>query len=277
MNTKYNLKTLGGQAAKLVTALYEQGHSAFNLKDVRKITGLSAVSARSFVRKLVGRGVSTRLKPGLFMLVPFELGREREFMGDPLLVAREILRGERKYYFSHATAMEIHGMLTQPQFVVTVSTAKTHRPVNVQGVLFRFVRCQSKHFFGLTEHWANKQEKVQVSDLERTVIDGLKQPEYCGGVSEVAKGLWMRREDMDVSRLVQYAKKLGIGAVIRRLGFILELYEIGTPEQHEPLRRMLTGTYDRLDPVLPPEGKLLRRWRLQLNISPEELKAVVRT
>jgi predicted transcriptional regulator of viral defense system len=43
------------------------------------------------------------------------------------------------------------------------------------------------------------------------------------------------------------------------------------------LRNGLTSTYVRLDPVLPAEGKRLRRWRLQLNVDPEELRAVVRT
>jgi len=39
----------------------------------------------------------------------------------------------------------------------------------------------------------------------------------------------------------------------------------------------LTATYVRLDPVLPAEGKRLRRWRLQLNVDREELLAVLGT
>lgn len=278
MHKQYDsIKTLGPQAAKLVISLYEQNRLFFDLQDVMEITGLSLVSARSFIRKLVDRGVSTRLKPGLFNLVPFELGRERLFMGNPLLIAREILAVDQGYYFSHGTALDIHGMLTQPQLAVIVSTVKARRPITVLGVEFRFVHCKSSHLFGLVDHWVTKQDKVPVSDLERTIIDGLKQPEYCGGVTEVAKGLWLRREDINVSRLIQYAKRLGIGAVIRRLGFILDIYKIGTPQEHEKLRSLLTTTYVRLDPVLPAEGKLLRRWRLQLNVLPQELLALVRT
>jgi len=122
-----------------------------------------------------------------------------------------------------------------------------------------------------------KQEKVRVSDLERTIINGLKQPEYCGGLTEVAKGLWIRHQDINMRQLIKYAVKIGIGAVIRRLGFLLELYKIGTPEDWELLGSYLTETYVRLDPFLPSEGKFLRKWRLQLNVSPEELLSVVRT
>lgn len=271
-----SLKTLGPQAANLVTMLHERSRAVFRLEEVRNITGLSEVSARSFVRKLVDRGVAARLKPGLYVLVPFELGRERRYSGNPLVVAREIMHGE-DYYLSHATAMEIHGMTTQPQLVVMVSTPKARRPVTALGVEYRFIRCRRRHLFGLTEYWATKQEKVRVSDLERTIIDGLKQSEHCGGLTEVAKGLWMRRQDMNAGRLVQYAKRIGVGAVVRRLGFLLETYEMAAAPDLGRLRSGLTATYVRLDPVLPAEGKRLRRWRLQLNVDPEELRAVVRT
>jgi predicted transcriptional regulator of viral defense system len=257
-------KTLGPQAAKLIALLHERSRTVFRLADVRKITGLSEASARSFVRKLVNRGVAARLKPGLFVLVPFELGRERQYLGSPLIVAREIMSGAA-YYLSHGTAMEVHGMVTQPQLVITVSTPKPRRPL------------QRRHLFGLTEHWVTKQENVRVSDPERTIIDGLKQPQYCGGLTEVAKGLWMRRQDLQVENLVAYAKRIRVGAVARRLGFLLETYDMAGQQDLERLRRGLTATFVRLDPVLPAEGKRLQRWRVQLNVDPKELWAVVRT
>lgn len=270
------LKTLGPQAANLVTTLHERSRAVFRLEDVRDITGLAATSARSFVRKLVDRGVAARLKPGLYALVPFDLGRERQYAGDPLVVAREIVRG-KDYYISHASAMEIHGMTTQPQLVVVVSSPKPQRSMTALGVEFRFVRCQRRHLFGITEHWVTKQEKVRVSDLERTIIDGLKLSGHCGGLTEVAKGLCMRRQDVTVGRLVQYARRIGAGAVVRRLGFLLETYEMAAAPDLDRLRAGLTATYVRLDPVLPAEGKRLHRWRLQLNVEPEELRAVAGT
>jgi len=277
MHYKSNkLKTLGPQAARLITTLYEQNRPMFRLREVQKILHMSETSSRNFVRNLVIRGIVTRLKPGLFILVPFELGKEREYIGNPLLVAREILSG-KDYYLSHGTAMEIHGMVTQPQLVVWTTTLKPHRPINALGVEFRFIHSQKKFFFGLSDHWVTKQEQVRVSNLERTLIDGFKQPEYCGGLTEVAKGLWMRQQDINVSKLIELAVKMGIGAVMCRLGYLLELYKIGTHEEWQFVREHLTETYVRLDPVLAPEGKFLRRWRLQLNVPAEEFLSVVRT
>lgn len=278
MNTKHHTyqKTLGPQAAQLVTTLYERNKPIFRLIDVQKILGLESASSRNFIRKLVDRGVATRLKPGLYILVPFELGKEHEYIGNPLVVAREIVNG-KDYYLSHGTAMEIHGMVTQPQLVVYVTTTPLHKPINILGVQFKFVSCQKKSLFGISDHWVTKQDKIKVSDLERTIIDGLKQSEYCGGLTEVAKGLWIRKQDVNINKLISYAVKMNIGAVIRRLGYLLELYKIGTSGDWDVLRHDLTETYALLDPNLPVDGKYLRKWRLRLNVSADELLNIVRT
>jgi predicted transcriptional regulator of viral defense system len=269
-------KTLGPLAASLVTTLHERNKVLFGIGEVKAITGLSEASARSFVRSLVDRGVVTRLKPGLFILVPFELGKETEYMGHPWLVAKALAGGD-DYYLSHGTAMEAHQMITQPQLVVYVSSPKPKRTRSIMGTEFRFVRSRKKQIFGIEEQWATKQEKVRVSDIDRTIIDGLKQPEYCGGITEVAKGLWMQRDKVSPERLVEYAIRLNIGAVIRRLGYLLELYELGTDKTAKALTNHLTNTYVPLDPVLPSQGKHLHRWRLRLNVEPEEILSVVRT
>jgi predicted transcriptional regulator of viral defense system len=124
------------------------------------------------------------------------------------------------------------------------------------------------------KHWATKQETVDTSDLERTIIDGLRQPEYCGGITEVAKGLWMRHQDIEAKKLVDYALRLRVGAVSRRLGYILELYRIAPENEILRLRQSLTATYAPLDPMLPKEGPHLKRWQLQINITRQELDAV---
>ena len=275
-NTNEPLKTLGTQAARLVTALHERGRTLFSNADVEDITGLGPKSARNFVAALVHRGVATRLKPGLFILVPYELGRERDYLGNPLVVARE-LAGDPDYYISHGSAMQVHQMVTQPQLVVFVTSPRSVRPRLVLGTEFRFVRCKPDHVFGVTEHWATKTERVRVSDLERTVLDGLKQSEYCGGFTEVAKGFWMRRGDIDPDLLVDYALRLRVGAVIRRLGFLLEVFEVDAPHALDRLRERLTASYAVLDPMMPDEGKFLARWRLRLNVEPGEIQSVVRT
>ena len=276
MNNNLQLKTLGPQLAFLVAELYERQKTIFTARDAESITGLGSNSARGLVNRLVGKGVATRLKPGLFNLVPPELGHARDYLGDPYIVASEIAGGS-DCFISHASAMDIHQMTTQPQLVAYTTATKSIRPRSILGTDFRFVRCKPEHFFGTMGHWATKTRKIGVSDLERTVIDGLRQSEYCGGFSEVAKGYWMRQQDMNVKKLIEYALMMDIGAVYRRLGYLLELFETKETGQLELLRKKLTATYALLDPMLPAEGRFLSRWRLRLNVSPEEIRAILGT
>jgi predicted transcriptional regulator of viral defense system len=269
-------KTLGPQTARLVATLHEQGLTLFTHAEVESITGLASKSGRNLVAGLVNRGLATRLKPGLFVLVPFELGREREYLGNPYVVARE-LAGTPEYYVSHASAMDLHQMVTQPQLAVFVTSPKAIRPRTVLGTEFRFVRCKPGDLFGVVAHWVTKTERVRVSDPERTVIDGLKQPEHCGGFTEVAKGFWMRRESISPGKLVDYALRLDVGAVNRRLGFLLETFAVPAVAEIERLRAGMTSTYALLDPLMPAEGPYQARWRLRVNVEPDELLALVRT
>ena len=79
--------------------------------------------------------------------------------------------------------------------------------------------------------------------------DGLRHPTHVGGITEVGKGMWMKREALNVERLVEYACRLGAGVVFRRLGYLLERYEMANASTLEYLR-------------------------LQLNVPPEEIDAV---
>jgi len=61
--------------------------------------------------------------------------------------------------------------------------------------------------------------------------------------------------------------------VIRRLGFLLETSGAAAPADLDRLLARLTATYHLLDPGLPAEGHHVARWRLRLNVSPQELEA----
>ena len=270
-------KTLGPLAGRLVATLYSRNRPIFHFQEVVEILGGRAPASK-ILSQLINSGVVTRLKSGTFRLVPVELGFEREYLGNPYIVARElILSGKgtkEEYYLSYGSAFDLHQMVTQPQLVVYVSSPRMMRSRMIQGTEFRFVRCKVDNLFGITEIWIDKNEKVFVSDLERTLLDGLRQPAYCGGFSEVIKGFSIKHQAIDPQKLIDYAVKLDVGAVIRRLGYLMELYQIGLRIHWDFLQTKLTSTYQLLDPELPAEGPHIARWRLRLNIPQEELLAI---
>jgi len=280
MHTKNNdvSKTLGPLAARLITTLYNRHRPIFHFQEAAEILNGRAPASKVLVQA-INNGIVTRLKGGLFCLVPFELGFEREYLGNPYIAARELILGghkgsKEKYYLSYGSAFDLHQMVTQPQLIVYVSSPRMMRTRTIQGTEFRFVRCNADDLFGITEIWVDKNETVFVSDLERTLLDGLRQPTYCGGFSEVARGFSIKHQAIDPQKLIDYAVKMDVGAVIRRLGYLMELYQIGSRIHWEFLRTKLSSTYQLLDPELPAEGRHTARWRLRLNIPQEELRAI---
>jgi predicted transcriptional regulator of viral defense system len=116
-------KTVGSRSARLLAGLYDRAQTTFTLAEAQAIAGLTAGSTRSLLHKSIQRGLVTRLKSGLFTLVPQELGSETEFSGNPYLAARALV-GETPYYLSHATAMEFHRIVSQPRLGIFISTSK---------------------------------------------------------------------------------------------------------------------------------------------------------
>jgi len=267
-------KGMGATFAMLYTELNERRCTTFTIRDAQDITGLTANSARSLIHRAALRGLVTRLRRGLFSLVPFDLGWASEFVDNPYIIA-SVIAGDEPYYISHASAMEIHRMVTQPVLTVYVSAIQRIRhTVPIGGYNMKFIQVAEKQFFGKTKHWVDPDRFVWVSDPERTIIDGLRQPEYVGGVTEVGKALWMKRDTLKVKALVNCALRLDVGAVTRRLGFLLEKYDMASQSELEPLRSRVSATYQRLDPLLPREGPHEARWHVQVNVTPDELDAV---
>jgi len=170
--------------------------------------------------------------------------------------------------------MEIHRIVTQPQLVVFASSSKRIRGRKLDRTEFRFVFGKPKQFIGTEKHWVAKQDAIEVGDRERTIIDGQREPEYCGGMSEVARVLWMRRKSIQTGKIMDYVLRLGIGVVILRPGCLPELDGIAPESELAKVCKSPTATYLPLDPVLPKEGPHLKRRQILLNITPKELEAV---
>ncbi|MCK4543984.1 transcriptional regulator [candidate division WOR-3 bacterium] len=269
-------KTLGKKSAYLISTLYEQNQTIFRLKDIRDILNTDAASAINFARKLVNRHIVTRLKPGLFIIINYDLGMTNEFIGNEYIIAKELINNNN-YYISHFSAMEIHGMITQPQFTVYAVCIKKIRPVKIHGIEFKFISINENEYFGYEPYWVTKQDKILISNLEKTIVDGFKNPQYCGGITEISKGIWINQKKINVDKLINYCLKIKRGSVIRRLGYIMDIYNIVNIDKLIVLQKQLTNTYSKLDPSLPANGKYLKKWRIQINVSKDELLKAIKT
>ncbi len=269
-------KTLGATGARLLSILSQEEQTIFSVADAQRILGASYDAAQKVLRRLTRAGWLVRLAAGSYAIVPLSSGDVPTPQANRYVIARELL-GETPYYISHDSAMDIHNMLTRPVTSVYVTTPRRLARRDILGVSYRFVYAPSGALWGSEPVWVTPYERVTVSDLERTILDGLARPDLCAGVGQVATGLWMRHDDLDWGRLADYALKLGTRAVAQRLGYLLELYGLGAPASIERLQGLVGSAYARLDPLLPDDGPYLARWRLRLNLEADTLQSIVRT
>ena len=273
-NAAVRTPTLGPNSADLLVRLSSAGKGIFSIEDAQAITERSYDLTADLVRKLARKRWLVRLVPGKYLIVPLEAGLEGIPLADRYVIAREVL-GSVPYYISHYSAMELHQMTTQPVNTVFVTVRRRRKSRVIAGTEYRFVYTSARAFWGWEDTWATPQEQVRVSDLEKTLLDGAVRPDLCGGIGDVGKGLWLRRDDLNEGRLAEYAKRLNHKAASRRLGFLLQTYELGGPETLRTLHAFGKGGYDPLDPTLPDEGPHDSEWRLRINLDPEELRASV--
>jgi predicted transcriptional regulator of viral defense system len=258
--------------ASLLAFMHDANQRVFSVDQAAKALKTDRQTASDLLRRGAERAVLSRLQSGVYSIVPSELGSERTYVGDPYVAGAALMRG-KPYYISHGSALTLHELTTQPWLMVVISTPAAMRPRRLHGMKFRFVRIPERRFFGTETHWVAGSQQVIASDLEKTIIDCLTEPEYCGGYSEVDKAAWIAKARLNADKLVDYAIRLGRGAVIARLGFLLDSCQIGHERHRETLRGHLPKAYNVLDPTLPHEGSFSAKWRLRLNTSLEELSA----
>jgi predicted transcriptional regulator of viral defense system len=93
----------------------------------------------------------------------------------------------------------------------------------------------------------------------------LSDPQLGGGIRSTVDMLmnYLKSEKKDLTLLLEYANRLGNGAVFKRLGFLLEKYSPMDQEAIAQCRERLTTGNAKLDPALKAD-KLVTRWRLQV-------------
>ena len=96
----------------------------------------------------------------------------------------------------------------QTPFTVFVATILRISNINIHGVDYKFVTINKTKLFGTKSQMIVRQ-KIVISEKEKTIVDALDHPEYCGGIEEVAKCLWNAKDDADISfeKILKYAKK----------------------------------------------------------------------
>lgn len=223
---------------------------------------LTPPAAAKVVHNLFTDGRLRRIQKSAYMVVPQGRPPENYTLPYPLIASALV----DPYYLSYWSVLYYYSWTEQPSRTVFIATTKLKKPVIVSGVTFRFVKLRPARFFGFKIHRIEGHE-VKIAEPEKAIIDCLDQPRYCGEIVEAAKGLWNGRREFDFEKLRRYALRMGNGAIIKRLGYLMDKLDIGTSAFRESLKASRTAGYSPLDTGHRGKGTYNNDWNLFVNVS----------
>ncbi len=294
-------QTLGKLGSRLLRSLSAQNKTVFSLKDAQEIlSDKSDIAIRQLLSRLVQSSWLIRLKRGRYLIVPLEAKSPDTWSEDSFVLASASISGSStvsakihvidseeanlnqssglqiqpgEYAISYWSALNYYGYTEQIPRTVFVSTPKreTSTTHNILDVPYRLVFLSPKKFFGLTTVWQDN-KPVQITDKEKTIVDCLDHPRFCGGIIEAAKGLSEGLKDgIDLEKLSSYAGQMGNATIFKRLGFLAEVLDLPIESWINDWQNNISKGYSLLDPTQPKRGHYNAKWRLIINVLEPDL------
>lgn len=256
--------------SRLIQYLFSHGIRVFRRQklesEIAKTLELNYQSFGVLLHQLNQEGWISQIKKGIYLV---------EHTATPIYEQEIAMVLVKPAMVSHLSAFRHHDLTDQiPRSVIQLTTLNTaftpqqagkdkKSSITLRGVQYEFIKILPRKFFGAENAWIGEGQ-YQVTDLERTLLDGLSHPQYCDGFQEVIVGFRQSFADLNLEKIIDYAMRLDL-SVCRRLGWVLDhLFQVGIERIGCLAKREHPG-YRRLDPSCPPRGSYNSKWQLQLN------------
>jgi len=258
----------------LLSSLSEKGKTIFRIEDIVNELGCSYGYAKVLANNLGKKKWLILLRRGVYLIVPLSAGVKSHYTEHEFVIASHLFS---PYYIGYWSALNFHRFTEQTPFTVFVATTRRVSNREVLNIRYSFITLSEGKFFGFTPT-AIGTYKINISDREKTLVDALDHPEYCGGMHEVAKCLLNARGKVSIENIVGYAERMGNTAIIKRLGYLIESLGIDVDTKIPArMRAMISPGMSALDPTMPKKGTYNTRWNLLLNVSKEALEELRRS
>lgn len=268
--TKGGTESKGVEEAnrRLLGVLHRNTTGPFSVAEAAALLCVARARARRLVAYLAARGWLSRVRHGLYIVVPLEASQPSKWREDPWIVAEKTFS---PCYIGGWSACE-HWEFTEQVFrdVVVVTTRPVRsKQTEIQGTGFRLRHVPQRQLFGTRVVW-RKEVRVQVSDPSRTVIDVLDDPSLGGGIRHASDVLtaYFESAHRDDELLVEYGLRAGNRTVFKRLGYLVEKLAVGSSEGLlGRCRELQSAGLSALDPAVKARGRIVKRWNLRVNVT----------
>ena len=252
---------------EFIQDIAKTGLRIFDKKDLVPIfeaLGLSSNYIKRMVREMTAKEQLASLGKGLYSL-PTEL-----IPGGPLHPYEIALKISKVGAISHRSAMAYHDLTDQAMSRIYVTVPRKQganlsrtKEYQLNNARYFIIRVTPENYWGTLKIFIGE-ARIEITDLEKTLIDGLQHPAYCGGFRDVLFAYERGINKISQELMLEYAKRTSL-VVCKRLGWVCE--QLGEfTELQDQLETLKMPYYQRLDPTGDRQGKYNKRWNLVENI-----------
>ncbi len=177
----------------------------------------SPTSAANALRALVDKGIIDRVSRGAYVIRPIgRLGTDAAAEDVALVVGARFSGSLHR--IAYATALGFHGLLTRPTNRIQVATP---RFVDMDRLGERPFQSVAETSTTINAGTIEAGHGALVSNVNRSLIDGVRRLDLVGGISTIADALnRLEQGEYDPAVIVRYSEVLGVPGALRRLGSI---------------------------------------------------------
>ena len=259
ITTKDVRRTLSDRESKVLTDLSFRNKHVFTLDDIR----LLIKNPKNILESLVRKKWIINIRRGIYAIVPLSAGKK----GSGSYTFHDFFIGSlltQPYYVGYLSALNRHGFTEMVPNRTYIATTKSKVNTRILNVNIHFVTIQPHKMFDLNTLKIEGRQ-INISSPEKTFIDCLDHPQHAGGIDEVAKALYFSHDELDLKKLANFAIQIKNTAVIKRLGYLSELFELN--ECLEILSKAyISKKYLPLEPFVKELGETVKKWQLGVNV-----------
>jgi predicted transcriptional regulator of viral defense system len=280
--------------SRIAALAREATGGVFDVAGARRAWGTADASTRARLRSLEAHGWIRRLRRGVYLLLPLDVERGGgDVVEDSWILAERVFAPCYVGGWSAAHHWGLTEQLFRTTFVVT-STSVRSSSVTIAESEFRVAKVATERVARGSVIWRG-QAKVRVSDRELTIVDGLADRSWVGGLRQLAEIVraYHRGDAWRSARLLARLGQLDRGAAFKRLGYLAETVLDPVPEESwapghparppappgargggpPPPPPPTTAGLIALDPAVRSRGRILKRWGLRVNVPLEDLRS----
>ncbi len=256
---------LSKKETSILAQLSAMGKSIFSLQDVLALELGNRQKVWSLLSRLANKGWIRRLRRSTYMIVPLEAGIQQTWAEDSFKLAHKLFS---PCYIGYRSALSYWQLTEQIPAVTTIAVLKQRKLPQSPAVRrqFRLVRLTPYKFFGFVAIWRDSL-KVNISDVEKTILDCLEKPQYAGGIDQAIQALsHVRKDRLDLDKLDTYLQNFRNNTLLKRTGFLLDFLGALDNERKKAWQNRLNTNIGVLDPLGSPEGSICSEWRIRINM-----------